>query len=80
MSTGFIDLYQLHRFDPSVPMEEMLAERHELLKAGRARYPGASKLLHLEQLAGAALEIDLSADECAYLEAPYQPHPVLGHT
>jgi len=40
---------------------------------------GASKMPHLEQ-AVAALEIDLSADECAYLEAPYQPHPVLGHT
>ena len=40
---------------------------------------GASKMQHLEQ-AVAALEIDLSAEECDYLEELYQPHPVLGHT
>ncbi len=40
---------------------------------------GASKMPHLEQ-AVAALEIDLSEEERAYLEEPYQPHPVLGHT
>jgi len=39
---------------------------------------GASKMTHLEQ-AVAALEIDLAAEEQAYLEEPYQPHPVLGH-
>ena len=40
---------------------------------------GASKLPHLEQ-AVAALEISLSTEELLYLEEPYQPHPVLGHT
>jgi aryl-alcohol dehydrogenase (NADP+) len=40
---------------------------------------GASKLAHLEQ-AVAALEISLSTEEILYLEEPYQPHPVLGHT
>jgi aryl-alcohol dehydrogenase-like predicted oxidoreductase len=40
---------------------------------------GATKLLHLEQ-AIAALDIELSRDEIAQLEAPYQPKPVLGHT
>ncbi len=39
---------------------------------------GATKISHLEQ-AVAALEIRLSPEECAYLEEPYQPHPVLGH-
>lgn len=39
---------------------------------------GASKMSHLEE-AVAAVEIDLSAEEIAYLEEPYQPHPVLGH-
>ena len=39
---------------------------------------GASKMPHLEQ-AVAALDITLSADEIAALEAPYQPHHVLGH-
>ena len=40
---------------------------------------GASKMPHLEQ-AVAALDIALSADECAYLEELYQPHPVMGHS
>ena len=40
---------------------------------------GASKMQHLEE-AVAALEIDLSADERTFLEAPYQPHRVLGHS
>ncbi|MDI6696979.1 MAG: aldo/keto reductase [Anaerolineales bacterium] len=39
---------------------------------------GASKMHHLEE-AVAALEIDLSSEEMQYLEALYQPHPILGH-
>lgn len=39
---------------------------------------GASKIEQLEQ-AVAALDIELSDEECATLEAPYQPHPILGH-
>jgi aryl-alcohol dehydrogenase (NADP+) len=40
---------------------------------------GATKLEHLEQSI-AALDISLSEEEVKKLEAPYQPHPVLGHT
>jgi aryl-alcohol dehydrogenase (NADP+) len=39
---------------------------------------GASKMTHLEE-AVAAVDIELSAEDCRYLEEPYQPHPVLGH-
>ncbi len=39
---------------------------------------GASKMPHLDE-AIAALDIKLSGDEIAFLEAPYQSHPVLGH-
>lgn len=39
---------------------------------------GASKMPHLEE-AVAALEIELTGDDIAYLEEPYKPHPVLGH-
>lgn len=39
---------------------------------------GASKMPHLDE-AIAAMDIELSADEMEFLEAPYQPHPVLGH-
>jgi len=40
---------------------------------------GASKMPHLDQ-AVAALDIELSSDECERLEAPYVPNKVLGHT
>jgi len=40
---------------------------------------GASKMRHLEE-AVAAVEISLSAEDNAYLEEPYRPHPVLGHS
>lgn len=40
---------------------------------------GATKMNHLEE-AVAALDINLDQEEIAYLEEPYQPHPVLGHT
>ncbi|HET7010423.1 MAG TPA: aldo/keto reductase, partial [Anaerolineales bacterium] len=40
---------------------------------------GASKMFQLEESV-AALEIELSADEMASLEEPYQPHRVLGHS
>jgi len=39
---------------------------------------GATRVAHLED-AAAALEVELSADDIARLEAPYKPHPVLGH-
>ena len=40
---------------------------------------GASKMYQLEQAVG-AVAIKLSAEDVAYLEEPYQPHPVLGHS
>ncbi len=39
---------------------------------------GASKMSHLEE-AVAATDIKLSEEEMAFLEEPYQPHPILGH-
>lgn len=40
---------------------------------------GASKMSHLEDAIG-ALDITLSDEDMAYLEEPYEPHPVLGHS
>jgi 1-deoxyxylulose-5-phosphate synthase len=37
-----IDLYQIHRFDPAVPIEETLAALDHLVRAGKVRYVGAS--------------------------------------
>ena len=37
-----MDLYQIHRFDPTTPVEETLAALDQLLRAGKVRYLGAS--------------------------------------
>ncbi len=44
LGTDYVDLYQIHRFDRSVPIEETLEALHEVVKAGKARYIGASSM------------------------------------
>jgi aryl-alcohol dehydrogenase (NADP+) len=40
----YVDLYQIHRFDPDTPIEETLSALHDIVKAGKARYIGASSM------------------------------------
>jgi aryl-alcohol dehydrogenase-like predicted oxidoreductase len=44
LGTDFVDLYQIHRFDPHTPIEETLDALHDVVKAGKARYIGASSM------------------------------------
>jgi aryl-alcohol dehydrogenase-like predicted oxidoreductase len=44
LGTDYVDLYQIHRFDPNVPIEETLEALHDVVKAGKARYIGASSM------------------------------------
>jgi aryl-alcohol dehydrogenase (NADP+) len=44
LGTDYIDLYQIHRFDYSTPIEETLEALHDVVKAGKARYIGASSM------------------------------------
>ncbi|SNB74536.1 Predicted oxidoreductase [Arboricoccus pini] len=39
-----VDLYQIHRFDPTTPIEETMEALHDVVKAGKARYIGASSM------------------------------------
>ncbi len=39
-----IDLYQIHRFDPTTPIEETMEALHDIVRAGKARYLGASSM------------------------------------
>ncbi len=60
LGTDYVDLYQIHRWDHSTPIEETLEALHDVVKAGKARYLGASsmyawqfgKALHLAQQHG----------------------------
>src|SRR5580765_1248490 len=42
LGTDYIDLYQIHRFDPDAPAEETMEALHDIVKAGKVRYVGAS--------------------------------------
>ena len=44
LGTDYVDLYQIHRFDHEVPIEETLEALHDVVKAGKARYIGASSM------------------------------------
>jgi 1-deoxyxylulose-5-phosphate synthase len=44
LGTDYIDLYQIHRFDPLVPVEETMEALHDVVRAGKARYIGASSM------------------------------------
>ena len=60
LGTDYIDLYQIHRFDSDVPVEETMEALHDVVRAGKARYIGASsmfawqfaKLQHAADLGG----------------------------
>jgi 1-deoxyxylulose-5-phosphate synthase len=60
LGTDYIDLYQIHRFDPETPVEETMEALHDIFKAGKVRYLGASsmyawqfaKLQHAAELRG----------------------------
>jgi 1-deoxyxylulose-5-phosphate synthase len=60
LGTDYVDLYQIHRFDPETPVEETMEALHDVVKAGKARYIGASsmwawqfaKLQHAADLGG----------------------------
>jgi 1-deoxyxylulose-5-phosphate synthase len=44
LGTDYVDLYQIHRFDLETPIEETLEALHDVVKAGKARYLGASSM------------------------------------
>ena len=60
LQTDYVDLYQIHRWDYETPIEETLEALHDLVKAGKVRYIGASsmfawqfaKALYLSNLRG----------------------------
>jgi len=57
LATDYIDLYQIHRLDPSTPFEETLEALHDLVRSGKVLYIGASsmyawqfaKMLHISE-------------------------------
>ncbi|MEJ8307116.1 aldo/keto reductase [Saccharibacillus sacchari] len=44
LGMDYVDLYQIHRWDPHTPIEETMEALHDVVKAGKARYIGASSM------------------------------------
>lgn len=44
LGTDYVDLYQIHRWDNETPIEETMEALHDVVKAGKARYIGASSM------------------------------------
>jgi len=44
LGMDYVDLYQIHRYDPETPMEETMEALHDLVKSGKVRYIGASSM------------------------------------
>jgi 1-deoxyxylulose-5-phosphate synthase len=44
LATDYVDLYQIHRYDSETPIEETMEALHDVIKAGKARYIGASSM------------------------------------
>jgi len=44
LGMDYVDLYQIHRWDPDTPIEETMDALHDVVKAGKARYIGASSM------------------------------------
>jgi len=66
LRTDYVDLYQVHRFDPGTPVEETVQTLDDIVRAGKARYVGASamhawqfaKLQHRARLGLDTLRVD----------------------
>lgn len=58
LKTDYVDLYQIHRWDPETPIEETLGALNDVLRSGKARYIGASSM-YAWQFAKALYTADL---------------------
>jgi aryl-alcohol dehydrogenase-like predicted oxidoreductase len=58
LGTDYVDLYQIHRWDPETPIEETMEALHDVVKAGKVRYVGASSM-YAWQFAKAQYTADL---------------------
>jgi len=59
LGTDYVDLYQIHRWDYTTPIEETLEALHDVVRAGKARYIGASSM-HAWQFTQAIYTSDLN--------------------
>src|ERR1700726_4957245 len=72
LGMDYVDLYQIHRFDHDTPIEETLEALHDVVKAGKARYIGASSM-HAWQFARARHRREARLDTLRHHAEPRKP-------
>ena len=75
LGTDYIDLYQIHRFDPDTPVEETMEALHDVVKAGKVRYLGASSHVRLAVRQAPARRRPRRLDPVRVHAEPVQPAP-----
>lgn len=71
LQTDYIDLYQIHGFDPLTPLEETLRALDDLVRQGKVRYIGASNLAAWQLMKALGLSDHLELARFASLQAYY---------
>ena len=88
LGTDHVDLYQIHRFDYDTPIEETLEALHDIVKAGKARYTGASsmyawqfsRMLHVASAHGWTRFVSMQNHyNLLYREEEREMMPLCGH-
>ena len=78
LGTDYVDLYQIHRFDPNTQIEETMEALHDVVKAGKARYLGASSMWALAIRQDATRRRAARLDEVRLHARPVQPDAARG--
>jgi aryl-alcohol dehydrogenase-like predicted oxidoreductase len=63
LGTDYIDLYQIHSFDPQTPLEETLRALDQLVKSGKVRYIGCSNLMAWQMMKMLAVSEQLNLEK-----------------
>lgn len=71
LNTDYIDLYQIHGFDPVTPLEETLRALHDLVQQGKVRYLGASNLAAWQLMKALGISERLGLSRFESLQAYY---------
>lgn len=71
LGTDYIDLYQVHNFDPVTPLEETLRALDDLVRAGKVRYIGCSNYTGWQLMKALALSEKLGLEKFVTLQAYY---------
>lgn len=71
LKTDYIDLYQVHSYDPQTPMEETLRTLDDLVRSGKVRYIGASNMMAWQLMKALAISQSDKLDKFISLQAYY---------